>query len=102
MKPAYSVRQTVETDLERIWFYTFQEWGVEQADTYIRSLIARFAWLAENPNAGKPRDDVKPGYFSFPEGMHIVFYTIGETGIDIIGIPHQSRDMVDYLQNADD
>lgn len=102
MTPSYSVRQAVETDLEKIWLYTYQEWGVEQADIYIRSLIARFAWLAEKPRAGKPREDVKPGYFSFPEGMHIVFYTMSETGIDIICIPHQSRDIMEYLQNADE
>ena len=101
MKPAYLVRQAVEAELERIWFYTFQEWGVEQADTYLGLLIARFAWLAENPHAGKPRDDVKPGYYSFPEGMHVVFYTIGEKEIDIIGIPHQSMDIISYLEGDD-
>lgn len=101
MIPAYTVREAVEADLERIWFYTLQEWGIEQADTYIGSLIARFAWLAENPRAGKPRDDVKPGYYSFPEGMHIVFYEIGEEGVDIIGIPHQNMDTTHYLKDAD-
>lgn len=101
MTPVYRVRQAVEADLEAIWFYSFHEWGVEQADTYIRSLIARFAWLADNPYAGKPRDDIKPGYFSFPEGMRIVFYTIGEMGIDIIGIPHQGMDIIPYLENID-
>ena len=97
MTPGYRVRQSAEADLEKIWLHTFQEWGDEQADIYTRSLLARFAWLAENPRAGKPRGDVKPGYYSFPEGMHVVFYTISEEGLDIIGIPHQSMDVISYL-----
>jgi toxin ParE1/3/4 len=40
---------------------------------------------------------VQPGYLCFPEGMHIVFYKIGKEGIDILGIPHQSMDVVRYL-----
>lgn len=101
MTSACNVRETVESELEKIWLYTFEEWGVEQADTYIRSLIARFDWLAKNPYAGKPRDDVKPGYYSFPEGMHVVFYTRDGKGIDIIGIPHQSMDSISYLEDKD-
>ena len=98
MKPKYVVRQIVEADLEQVWFHTYTNWGIEQADTYTISLIDRFAWLAENPHAGKQRDDVKPGYFSFPEGMHIVFYKIGKEGVEIIGIPHQNMDYVEYFE----
>lgn len=97
MKPAYTIRQSVVAELETIWLYTFEQWGVDQADHYTRSLLDRFSWLAKNPRAGKSRDDVKPGYFSFPEGRHIVFYLLGEEGIDIIGLPHQSMDIISYI-----
>jgi toxin ParE1/3/4 len=97
MKSAYTVRQSVVADLENIWLYTFEQWGADQADHYIRALIDRFSWLAKNPRAGKSRDDVKSGYYCFPEGQHIVFYLIGQEKIDIIGIPHQSMDIISYL-----
>jgi len=38
----YQLRRVAEKDLEDIWLYSFEMWGVEQADSYIRSLIARF------------------------------------------------------------
>jgi toxin ParE1/3/4 len=93
----YSLRQHAQEDLESIWLYSYQEWGVEQADLYIRSLLSRFTWLAENALLGRPRQDVKPGYYSYPEGMHMIFYKITQGGIDIIGIPHQNMDIVSHF-----
>lgn len=97
MTTPYTLRQLAVDDLEHIWSYSFQEWGVEQADRYIRALLARFLWLSENPALGKHRDDIKPGYYCFPEGRHLIFYTVSGQGIDIIGIPHQSMDVAAYL-----
>lgn len=101
MTASYSIRKLAIDDLERIWLYTNEEWGVEQADKYIRLLLSRFIWIAENPLLGRKRDDVKPGYYCFPEGMHLVFYMATKTGIDIIGIPHQSIDIVSHLNSMD-
>lgn len=97
MKPRYTLRQLAEKDLEEIWLYTFHEWGVDQADKYIRALLSRFNWLSENPLIGKPRLDIKTGYYSFPEGSHVIFYTLTHYGIDIIGIPHQCMDVIVHL-----
>ncbi len=94
MTPNYSLRQRARADLESIWLYSYQEWGDEQADRYIRSLLARFTWLSENPQIGKQRADIKPGYYCFPEGMHLIFCKISQDGIDIIGIPHQNMDIM--------
>jgi len=93
----YSLRQKAVADLESIWLYSYQEWGVEQADQYLRSLLSRFSWLSENPRLGKQRTDIKPDYYCFPEGMHLIFYKITGNGIDIIGIPHQNMDAERYF-----
>lgn len=97
MNAGYWLRQQAQDDLESIWVFSDQEWGVEQADQYIRSLLSRFTWLAENPQLGKQRAEIKPGYYCFPEGMHLIFYKITQDGIDIIGIPHQSMDLVAHF-----
>jgi toxin ParE1/3/4 len=88
----YSLRRQAVADLESIWLHRYQEWGTEQADQYLRSLFSRFSWLSENPRLGKQRTDITPGYYCFPEGMHLTFYAIAQDGIDIIGIPHQNMD----------
>ena len=97
MITGYSLRQQAQDDLESIWLYSYQEWGAEQADKYIRSLLSRFTWLSENPQLGKQRAEIKPGYYCFPEGMHLIFYKIARDGIEIIGIPHQSMDFIAHF-----
>ena len=97
MTPSYSLRALAQEDLEEIWLYTYEEWGDDQADKYLDLLFSRFTWLAENPLLGKKRDDIKAGYYCFPEGMHRVFYTLTKNGIDIIGIPHQSMDVINHI-----
>jgi toxin ParE1/3/4 len=98
MTARFTLRQMARNDLEEIWLYTRQEWGIGQADKYIRALISRFEWLSENPKIGKRRDDINPGYYSFPEGSHIIFYTLTTYGIDVIGIPHQRMDVMGHLE----
>jgi toxin ParE1/3/4 len=93
----YRIRSLAQSDLESIWLYTLEQWSVDQANTYLDAIIKRFDWLVENPLLGKSRDDIKEGYYYFPEGMHLVFYVIRETRIEIIGIPHQSMDSDDYF-----
>jgi toxin ParE1/3/4 len=43
---------------------------------------------------GKHRTDVAEDYYSFPQSEHVVFYLIGDKGIDIIGIPHKEIDII--------
>jgi len=99
-KPVYTLRLRTQSDLESIWQYSFETWGVRQADHYLRSLVARFEWLAENPLLGKPRDDIKSGYRCFPEGQHVVFYKINQQQIDVIGVVHQNQDIVTQLNDS--
>jgi hypothetical protein len=45
MTSSYRIRQLAENDLEQIWLYSFHEWGLAQADSYIRLMIGRFRGL---------------------------------------------------------
>ena len=88
----YRLRSRAKVDLETIWLETLEQWSSDQADSYIHALVSRFAWLAEHPLAGKARDEIKPGYRSFPEGKHLIFYVIRDEWIEIIGVVHQRMD----------
>jgi len=94
----YALRELAREDLEQIWVYTFQEWGADQADDYARALLSRIEWLGENPQSGRSREDIKPGYFCYPEGRHLIFYLVQEHQIEVIGIPHQSMDVMSHLE----
>ena len=96
----FFLRQAAETDLENIWLYTLKAWGKEQADYYTEAIISRFSWLAEHPQLGKHRPDIKSGYFCFPEGQHLIFYRQHDSGIEILGVVHQRMDYLDHLTST--
>lgn len=45
----YRLTPAAEQDLEAIWTYTAQQWGVMQADRYIDFLTAAFDVLSQLP-----------------------------------------------------
>lgn len=95
--PRYALRHSAREDLKSIARYTQREWGVTQRNVYLRQLAHRFEWLAQNPTLGKRRDDIKEGYMCYPEGRHVIFYITGNDRIEIIGVLHESMDVVRHL-----
>jgi toxin ParE1/3/4 len=94
----YTLRPSARQDLEQIWFYTFQNWGEEQAEKYISELDERFQWLAGNPQLGKARRDIRTGIVSYPQGSHIIFYQQVEGDVDIIRILHKNMDIETHME----
>jgi toxin ParE1/3/4 len=95
--PGFRITPRAQNDLKNIGRYSEQKWGKSQRNTYLKALEKRFEWLAVNPQFGKHRPDVAAGYYSFPQGEHVVFYLIGGKGIDIIGVPHKQMDTITYF-----
>ncbi|RLJ22200.1 type II toxin-antitoxin system RelE/ParE family toxin [bacterium endosymbiont of Escarpia laminata] len=93
----YRITPRAAQDLKTIGRYTLKHWGKEQRNSYVRALDRRFVWLAKNPRMGRHRTDVKDGYYSYPQGAHVVFYLVRNEGIDIIGIPHHRMDVMNYF-----
>jgi toxin ParE1/3/4 len=93
MTAQFRLTPRAAADLDEIADYTMEEWEAAQMGDYLRSLNQRFEWLAQNPLAGRERNDVHPGYRSFPEGSHVIFYIVSDENVDIIGIPHKSMDI---------
>lgn len=88
----YRITPRVRDELLSIGRYTKHVWGSAQRNQYLKNLENRFAWLAESPYRGRSRPEIGEGYYSFPQGQHVVFYKIRENFIEIIGIPHKQMD----------
>ncbi len=97
MTNTFRITPRAEQDLKNIGRYTLKMWGRDQRDVYLRAIDRRFAWLAERPERGRHRPEVREGYHSYLQGSHVVFYLIRDGGIDIIGIPHQRMDIMNYF-----
>lgn len=100
MTAGYRLRAFARADLEAIWAYTGETWGIEQAERYVESLFRVFDELARKPQLGRVRDEVLSGLRSFPQGRHVVFYEIDDATITIVGIVHQSADVDRHLNPA--
>ena len=89
----YRVTPRALRDLDAIADYSLAAWGERQTLKYLLELEKRFAWLADNPMAGRARDDIGAGYRSYPQGAHVVFYLADADGVAIIGVPHAAMDV---------
>ena len=93
MTASYRLTRRATADLNHIAAYSRRQWGRRQTTTYLKALLERFAWLADNPDIGRLRPDVLPELRSFRQGSHIIFYRARESVIEVIGVPHVSMDV---------
>jgi toxin ParE1/3/4 len=49
--------------------------------------------LAENPMAGRAREELLPGLRSFAAGRYLIFYTPMDDGITLDRVLHGARDV---------
>ena len=91
--PNYRLTPAAKSDLLEIWNYTVETWGEKQAEKYLQDIEVKLEKLAANPELGKRRSEISPGYYSFPGEKHIIFYLQSGNYIDIIGILHRRMDI---------
>jgi toxin ParE1/3/4 len=97
MTKTFRITPRAESDLKQIASYTLKTWGRQQRDAYLQAMERRFIWLADRPELGRHRTDIREGYYSYPQGSHVIFYMIREDFIDIIAVVHQKMDIINYF-----
>ncbi|MDF5713115.1 MAG: type II toxin-antitoxin system RelE/ParE family toxin [Rhizonema sp. NSF051] len=91
----YKISQLAEQDLEDIWVYLAQNNQIA-ADLQIAKILNRLPIIAQFPDIGKMREDLRDQLRSFPVKPYIVFYIKLDDGIEVVRILHHSRD-IDHL-----
>ena len=85
-------------DLSGIWDYTAGQWGIEQAERYVRQIVAACNELAEGRAPGRSAEDVRAGYLKQRVGSHMLYFRKGAGGtVEIIRILHQRMDAECHL-----
>lgn len=93
----YTLSKPADQDLEHIFDYTEEEFGIDQALNYLNDLEILFDQLVINPELGRERNKIKPGLRSIPKTSHVIFYRIMPNNIRIIRVLHGSRDLIKFL-----
>lgn len=97
----YRLRRAARDDLELIWDYTVEEWGADQAEAYLLSIMNCFEELSKNPEMGRKREDLRAMTRSFPKEQHVIFYEVIDADIEILAVVHQSADIDRYFSAND-
>lgn len=83
---SYRLSPNAQDDLERIWFYGLEHWGVAEADRYIEALFDRFSELAEQPRLYPAVDEIREGYRRSVCGSDSIYYRIASDAVEIMAI----------------
>lgn len=98
MSGRYLLAPAAQADLEQIWDYTQDRWGVDQAEDYLRELQRAINRIATNPRIGRACDEIRPGYRKLAAGSHTLFYRVtAEDVIDVVRILHRRMDVDRHL-----
>jgi toxin ParE1/3/4 len=96
----YRLRPKAEDDLAEIWRFTAERWNVEQADHYYGGIVNALVRLAEQPELGRPCDDIQSGYRRYNVVAHVVFYKFESGFVDVVRILHARRDFRRHLPKS--
>lgn len=94
----YALSPAAREDLEQIWDYTYERWGDEQAEEYVREIQRAIERVLDNPMIGRACDEVRSGYRKHAVGSHTLYYRIASVDvIDVVRILHQRMDFDRHL-----
>ena len=95
----YKLVPAAEKDLENIWLYTEQGWGIRQAEDYIDQMDVAFQLVAGQPLMCCERQDFSPPVRIYHQAHHLIVYKIETDNITIIRILHESMDIDEWLSD---
>ena len=95
--PSIVKRPRATEDLKAIWQYSFQQWGEQQADLYLRELERGILSLADHPDIGIPYDHIRAGYRKLHINRHMIFYRRNSQRIEIVRVLHESMDVGSHV-----
>jgi len=84
------------TDIDGIWYYTAETWGLDQADRYTDEIRDACNDLSAGMKHGRAVD-VRDGYLKYAVGKHIAFFVRSGDGVAVIRALHQWMDIERHL-----
>ena len=93
----YILSPAAESDVNDIWDYTIERWGVRQAASYVGDIRDACAALSQGTRVSIPVK-VRDAYHKAIVGMNMVYFRrANDTSIVVVRILHQSMDVERHL-----
>ncbi len=99
MSGRYLLAPEAATDLVQIWRYIKKQSSAEMADRVESVILAKVAFLSENPGAGHWRRNLtnQPVKF-FPVYSYLIVYRPDTKPLQVVSILHGRRDVEQILR----
>ncbi|UZK66511.1 type II toxin-antitoxin system RelE/ParE family toxin [Sphingomonas sp. M1-B02] len=94
--PELAISAAARRDLDAIFDYTVERWGLEQADRYVGSFDAAYAKLLGQLLLGSAPERVS-GYRKLRPESHLIFYRVGRSTLHTERILHHRMSAVRHL-----
>jgi toxin ParE1/3/4 len=95
-------RERALDDLTEHWSYRALELGPDSADMLIERIEKRLLLLAEYPESGAKRDELRPGLRRVPIGKLVLFYNPLRDGIELVRVLDGRRDLQAIFAEEED
>ena len=76
-----------------IWVYIAENDNTVAARMAASKIIDKFGFLAQNPNVGRTRQDLRASVRSYPVGQYLIFYYVLKEVLVISRVVHGARDL---------
>ena len=94
----YILSERAKKDLLDIGEYTEGKWSEEQAERYVRMILAACKALVASPLSGRSYEPGRPGLWGKSCGRHVIFYRIlSDNRVRIVRVLHERMDFLRYL-----
>ncbi len=95
----YSLSEAAGEDIESLYEWGIDRYGLNAADRYYDGLIARFDQIAENPQLWQRVDHIRAGYRRSVYGAHSIYYRVEAEGVVIVRIIGRENPRNDLVMN---
>lgn len=82
-----------DDDLVGIYNYTFDRWGLAQAENYLGEFDVSFTALCDGSAITRSAADVKPDLRKVQVGRHVVFFRETAERIEVVRVLHERMDV---------
>ena len=92
----YKLAPEAEADLDRLFDFGIDTFGVDQAIKYMTGIEDRFDNIANKPLMYPAVDHIRQGYRRSVYSAHSIYYRISNSGVEIMRLIHH-EDIIQEL-----
>lgn len=79
-------------DVEQLFLYSIEKFGVQQAENYVQTLEQTFQLLADFPTIGRNAGHIRPELRAHAHQSHTIYYRIKTNHIFIVRVLSNKMD----------